>query len=65
MWKYNHILQINGDGVKNLKILLHDGYVVYLSHFNDKLQLLIYEHELFIYKITFEVVTTSKQKLVK
>ena len=55
MWKYNHILQttINGDGVKNLNILLHDGYVLYLSHLNDELQLLIYEYELLIYKLNY------------
>ena len=65
MWKYSHILQINGDGVKNLNILLHDGNVLYLSHFNDELQLLKYEHELLIYNITFEVMATSKQKFAK
>lgn len=49
--------------MKYFNILLHDGYVLYLSQFNDELQLFMYEHELLIYKIAFEVMTTSKRKV--
>lgn len=51
--------------MKNFYILLHDGYVLYLRHFSDELQLFMYEHELLIYKIAFEVMTTSKKSLLE
>lgn len=51
--------------MKNFYILLHDGYVLYLSHFNDELQIFMYEHELLIYKLLSKWWQLQKEKFAR
>lgn len=51
--------------MKNFYILLYDGYVFYFRYFSDELQFFMYEYELLIYKIVFEVMIILKKSLLE